>query len=225
MVTQPRTTPAGPPVHPGAASAIPAGQRLVPNFSGAFRAIELVEQLLEQFTNALETAKIPYAVVGGYAVAACVAAIDSGATRYTKDVDVLVRRSDLPRVTVAAEGIELVRGDDNGMVVFMRRSDTTPRRGVHVILAGERIRPGCSSIAPDIATSCRSSQGYTVINLPELLRMKLEAYRRHDQVHLEDMLRVGLIDAELAARLPTELLDRLRHVRDTMEWSTEPPKF
>jgi hypothetical protein len=39
------------------------------------------------------------------------------------------------------------------------------------------------------------------------------------------MLRVGLIDAELAAKLPADLLDRLRYVRDTMEWFTDPPKF
>ena len=64
-----------------------------------------------------------------------------------------------------------------------------------------------------------------VIELPELVRMKLEANRRHDQVHMEDLLRIGLIDAELAAGLPEDLRDRLRYIRDTMEWFTDPPAF
>lgn len=64
-----------------------------------------------------------------------------------------------------------------------------------------------------------------VVELLPLVIMKLNAFRRHDQVYLEDLFRVGLIDAKLAAQVPSVLLGRLRHVRDTMEWFTEPPKF
>ena len=55
--------------------------------------------------------------------------------------------------------------------------------------------------------------------------MKLEAFRRIDQVHVEDLLRSGLIDKSLAERLPEDLRNRLREIRDTMEWFTEPPSF
>jgi hypothetical protein len=47
--------------------------------------------------------------------------------------------------------------------------------------------------------------------------MKLTAYRRKDQVHLLDMLEVGLIDATWCDRLPPVLADRLRHVIATPE--------
>ena len=48
---------------------------------------------------ALEAAGVPYAVVGGSAVAAWVASIVPAATRTTKDIDLLVRRADLDRIT------------------------------------------------------------------------------------------------------------------------------
>jgi len=64
-------------------------------------AMERVEQRLKQVAAALDKAGIPYAVVGGNAVAAWVATVDPAATRTTKDVDLLVRRGDLDRITKA----------------------------------------------------------------------------------------------------------------------------
>ena len=45
--------------------------------------------------------------------------------------------------------------------------------------------------------------------------MKLTSYRRKDQVHLLDMLDVGLIDHTWPARYPQELAERLQHLIDT----------
>lgn len=45
-----------------------------------------------------------------------------------------------------------------------------------------------------------------------LVRMKLTAFRAKDQVHLDDLLRVGLIDASWKNRFPAELSDRLGRV-------------
>jgi hypothetical protein len=41
---------------------------------------------------------IDYAVAGGNAVAAWAAQVDEGAVRYTRDVEILMRRADLERV-------------------------------------------------------------------------------------------------------------------------------
>jgi hypothetical protein len=204
---------------------VPLWERLVPSFRAAFMAIERVEEQLHRFTKALDTAGVPYAVVGGNAVAAWVSTIDPDATRTTKDVDVLMRRCDLERAAKAVEPAGMIREEVLGIPVFLEKENPSPKRGVHVILADEPIRPGYPSLAPSVTSSRRSDLGFIVIDLAELVRMKLEANRRHDQVHMEDMLRIGLIDAGLAAKLPAELLDRLRYVRDTMEWFTKPPSF
>ncbi len=188
-------------------------------------AIERVEKQLRDFTAALDAAGVPYAIIGGNAVAAWVSTIDPDAIRSTKDVDVLLRRSDLDRAAEALEPIGMARDEVLDIPIFVERKNPSPKRAVHVILADEPVKPHETRPAPSVTAAVRSPQGYMVIELPELVRMKLEANRRHDQVHMEDLLRIGLIDAELAAGLPEDLRDRLRHVRDTMEWFTEPPSF
>jgi hypothetical protein len=56
-----------------------------------------VRERLLRATVALNQAGIPYAVVGGNAVASWAATVDEGAVRNTRDVDLLVRRSDRNR--------------------------------------------------------------------------------------------------------------------------------
>ncbi|MBI3835667.1 MAG: hypothetical protein HY287_15180 [Planctomycetes bacterium] len=197
---------------------------VTPDFKAAFMAIERVEEQLRRFTKALDAAGIPYAIIGGNAVAAWVSTIDPEAIRSTKDVDVLLRRSDLDRAADAVASAGLVREEVLDIPIFVEKENPSPKRAVHVILADEPVRSGCLP-APSVEMAVRSRQGYMVVVLPELVRMKLEANRRHDQVHIEDMLRVGLIDSKLASELPEDLLERLRYVRDTMEWFTARPIF
>ena len=59
------------------------------------RAVEKVRERLQRAARALEDANIPYAVIGGNAVAAWVARVDEAAVRNTQDVDLLLRRTDL----------------------------------------------------------------------------------------------------------------------------------
>jgi len=200
-------------------------RRVTPDFEAAFIAMEDVEQRLRRFTSAMDQAGVPYAIIGGNAVAAWVSTIDPDAIRSTKDVDVLLRRADLSRAARAVDGIGMELAEVSGVPMFLERENPSPKRAVHVIIADEPVRASQPRSAPGVESARRSHQGFQVIDLPELVCMKLEANRRHDQVHIEDLLRTGLIDAELAAQLPEDLLERLRHVRDTMEWLTEPPKF
>ena len=66
-------------------------------------AVELVRKRLLKVSSALDAAGLPYAVVGGNAVAAWVATIDVAAVRNTQDVDILLERSDLPAAIAALE--------------------------------------------------------------------------------------------------------------------------
>lgn len=199
--------------------------RDLPNIEWQVEEVNRVDRLLKTVTAALDSGGIPYAVIGGYAVATWIATRDVGAVRATKDVDLLLRRGDLDGAERVLGAIGFVRDEVMGIPVFLEAEDPLSSRGVHVVVANEKVRPNATTSAPDVSSVERVSSGFLVIDLPELVRMKLEANRRHDQVHIEDLLRVGLIDAELAATLPPELLERLRYVRDTMEWFTESPVF
>ncbi len=48
-----------------------------------------------------------------------------------------------------------------------------------------------------------------MVTLLDLVRMKLEANRDQDRVHLRDMIDVGLIGREILADLPPALANRL----------------
>ena len=64
-------------------------------FDRMFGAVEKVRERLERSCKALADVGVPYAVIGGNAVAAWVATIDDGAVRNTRDVDLLLREEDL----------------------------------------------------------------------------------------------------------------------------------
>ena len=54
------------------------------------RAVEKVQERLHRAAKGLEAHNVPYAIIGGNAVAAWVAKIDAGAVRTTRDVDILI---------------------------------------------------------------------------------------------------------------------------------------
>ena len=66
-------------------------------------AVEKVRQRLLRAARALKQAEVPYAVAGGNAVAAWVSRVDEAAVRNTQDVDIVLRRADLPAARKALE--------------------------------------------------------------------------------------------------------------------------
>src|SRR3954466_2321589 len=96
---------------------------------------------LQRVARALGAAAVPYALVGGQAVALWVATKDPAAVRTTKDVDILLRRDDLPKARAAAAGIALDYFEVAGVGMFLERSDPNPRKAVHILWSGEKVRP------------------------------------------------------------------------------------
>jgi hypothetical protein len=179
-------------------------------------AVERVRDRLNRATTALEAAGIPYAVVGGNAVAAWVATIDEGAVRNTQDVDILLRREDLDGAATALETAGFIRRLAVGVDLFLDGPQAKARDAVHVIIAGEKVRPEYATAAPDVAQFERPGSGsLRVLSLDALVRMKLTSFRRKDQVHLLDLLEVGLIDAGWTGKFDPELASRLQQLIDT----------
>jgi hypothetical protein len=177
-------------------------------------AVERVRDRLLRAAAALEAAGIPYAVVGGNAVAAWVASVDPAAVRNTQDVDVLLRRQDMDAATAALEKAGFVRRHVAGIDVFLDGPNAKVRDAVHVVIAGEKVRREYTAAAPDVAESEKPDQ-FRVLSLPALVRMKLTSFRDKNRTHLRDMLEVGLIDASWIRQLPHELGVRLQHLIDT----------
>jgi hypothetical protein len=177
------------------------------------RAVEKVRERLAKATSALEAAGVPYAVIGGNAVAVWVARVDVAAVRNTADVDLLVRRDDLEAARSALAAVGFVYQETLGVHLFLEGPQASAREAVHVLIAGEKVQPDYLLPTPDVAES-EASEHFRVVGLEALVRMKLTSFRRKDQVHLQDLIGVGLIDATWPARFPAELAARLRELLD-----------
>jgi hypothetical protein len=178
------------------------------------RAVEKVRERLLRATAALEAAAVPYAVIGGNAVAAWVAQVDEAAVRNTADVDLLVRREDFPAFRVALEEAGFTYHETLGVNIFLEAGQTSARDAIHVLFANEKVQDDDAAPTPDVAESEHLGR-YRVIRLEPLVRMKLTSYRRKDQTHIDDRIGLGLIDTAWLARLPDELAERLKYLLDT----------
>lgn len=178
------------------------------------RAVTKVRERLLRATAALDQVKVPYAVVGGNAVASWVATVDEGAVRNTRDVNLLVRRSDLSKVVAALEQAGFVAGEVLNVVMFRDGTEGKPSEALHLLFSGETTRPGDLLPAPEIQT-VDDPANFRVITLESLVVMKLVSNRRKDQVHIEDLIGVGLVDASWLTKLPPELGERLKQILDT----------
>src|ERR1700752_4499161 len=115
------------------------------------RAVEKVRERLLRASSALEKAGIPYAVVGGNAVASWGSAVDEAAVRNTQDVDLLLRRSDLEAATAALAQVGFVHRHVAGIDLFLDGPKAKARDAVHIVFAGEKVRPEYILPAPDTA--------------------------------------------------------------------------
>ena len=180
------------------------------------RAVEKVRERLRRTVAALEAAGIPYALAGGNAVAAWVSRVDEAAVRNTQDVDILLRRSDLPATIKAMATAGFTHRHAKSLDMFLDGPDAKARDSVHVVFAAEKVRPESLVPSPDV-TESEATATFRLVNLDALVRMKLTDFRDKDRTHLRDLIDVGLVDDGWTARLPKELSARLQSLLDTPE--------
>lgn len=185
-------------------------------FDRMFGAMEKVRERLERACRALGEAGVLYAVIGGNAVAAWVATRDAGAVRNTQDVDILLRIEDADRATEFLVKYGFRREQVFDVTMFLDGPDGKPSQAIHIMWANRKVKAEYVSPSPDPEKS-QDIDGKRIVDLHELVRMKLLSNRRKDQVHILDMIAVGLIDATWPARYESPLDDRLKTLLDDPE--------
>lgn len=171
--------------------------------------VERVEERLRRTVAILESAAVPYAVVGGNAVRIWVAQVDPGAVRATNDVDVLVREEDLERIQQIMGEHGFQYRELAGLSMFLEGNSDSVRNAVHLVYAKKFVRPDDFEPNPDIEPT-EYGDGIRTLPQERLVRMKLNSFRLKDRVHLLDMIQLGIIDESWLSRFPGPLAERLK---------------
>jgi hypothetical protein len=176
---------------------------------------ERVERLFElaaRLEQAFSAAGIEYRVVGGLAVYLYVEEAEPDAGRLTRDIDVVVRREDVQRIAEAVKPFGLEYRHTAGMDMLVDGNAPSAKRAVHLVFAGEKVRPEYEAPVPTFSES-RSVRGMWLVPLADLVRMKLTSFRAKDEAHLKDLDEARLITPDIEADLSPTLLERLRQMR------------
>jgi hypothetical protein len=179
-------------------------------------AVEKVHQRLLRATNALGNACVPYAVAGDAAIAAWVSRVDEAAVRNTQDVDIVLRRADLPVARAALEQAGFVYRHLASIDMFLDGPEAKARDAVHIVFAAEKVRADYAAPVPDVSES-EATETFRRLSLDALVRMKLTSFRDKDRVHLRDLMDVGLVDASWLEKVPVTLRPRLQELLDNPE--------
>jgi len=114
------------------------------------RAVEKVKERMRRVVEALNQAKIPYAIIGGNAVQYWVAQVDESVVRNTRDVDIILNETDLPRAIEALENAGFIYRRAAGVTMFLDGPDAKARDAVHVVFAGRKVRDEYPEPVPEI---------------------------------------------------------------------------
>ncbi len=171
--------------------------------------------ILHRITDPLTAADVTYEVIGGLAVLIHVEEADPTHSMLTRDVDIMIGRSDLKRVISVAEsqGFRFRHAAGMDMLLYGDKAINA----VHLLFSGEKVKPGQVVPNPALSPERKRLKGQEVWVIPvaDLVRMKLSANRDKDRVHIRSLDAAGLITPEIERGLPESLRARLQHVRET----------
>jgi hypothetical protein len=152
-----------------------------------------VHQTTRRLAKLLQKAGIPYAIVGGMAVNL------HGAERTTRDVDVLLTQEGFDRFQQEFIGSAFARMRGRSRRFVDRKNNVT----VDVLRAGKfpgSGKPGPIAF-PDPANVSVTIDNTRVINLPQLVQLKLAARRYYDFGDVVFLIRVHNLDESFANKL------------------------
>lgn len=172
---------------------------------------------LEQIVKALRDARVQFEVVGGAAVNAHILSSNRSRSFVTRDIDLLLNRSDLERAAKAGETLGYEAKKMMGGYALVRPGQDLGE-AVHLLFAGEKSKSTQPFPHPDLDPEEKElfAIRIPVAPLRDLLHMKLTSLRPKDIIHIETLDEVGLITAGVERQLQPALQERLKEAREVI---------
>lgn len=170
---------------------------------------------IERIVSALRDAGVPFEVVGGVAVNAHILALHRSRSFVTRDIDLLLHRSDLDRAAEAAKSLGYHAKKMMGGYTLIRPEQDLAE-AVHLLFVGEKSKSTQPFPHPELHPEEKRLFGIAIPVAPvrDLVHMKLNSLRPKDLIHLETLDDVGLITPALERELPSALHQRLKEARE-----------
>jgi hypothetical protein len=178
-----------------------------------FEAIDTLRNRQSSIVRTLDAAKIPYALSGSNATFVWIESVEESAVRFYRNVEFIIRRSNLNSVIEALSSIGLIPDQKADRIVFQDKPNRREHWSDRALFSGEEIVSNLCFV-PDTDPHVIIN-GVRVLPLQTLAKFQLERWTLDDNVDLRDMIDVGLIDANWPAKFRPELANRLQHLLDT----------
>lgn len=181
---------------------------------------------LGRILRVFELAGVPFELIGGVAVNVHLMRVAQRSRSFlTRDIDVLVRRSDLQTIIEAAssEGYE-ARKRTGGYALLQPGQSLS--EAIHLLFVGEKPKSSYPASNPDLRPE---EHVFLEMLLPvapvaDLIALTLNSLRPKDVVHLDILDEVGFITPEVEATLTPRLRDHLKLGRSQFERESAYPE-
>jgi hypothetical protein len=181
------------------------------------RTVHQIFDFVDRVVKTMKESGADYRIVGGISVFLHIAQVDPTHARLSRDIDIAVKRDDVPAIQESAErnGFQFKRERKHDQETFTLVDclDDKPRSDVHLIMAGEKARDDHPEAVPPLHEVCWTADGVKIAPLEDVVVMMLTSYRLKDRVHIQDMDSSGLISPDVESRLTPVLRQRLIDTR------------
>jgi len=151
------------------------------------RHVEQLFEVLSRVSTALRGANIEYRVIGGIAVYLYVAERDELAARMTRDIDLDVDRCELGPIAEAVRPYGFALRHVAGIDKLADSVKPSARSAVHLVMAGEKVRPTDIASHPGVIRASRDfrrylarpDRGLTPDEAHQFPLQRQSAYQRH----------------------------------------------
>jgi hypothetical protein len=138
--------------------------------------------------------------------------VDPLAARLTRDIDAVIKRTDIKAIAQVVKPFGLEFRHLASMDMLVDAQEPGARSAMHFIFVNEKVRQEYVEPVPDFSAA-PMIDGLLIAPVADLVRMKLTSFRDKDRVHIRDMDSVGLITNDIEANISEPPRLRLAQIR------------
>jgi len=166
---------------------------------------------LDQAVESMTAADVPFALIGGKAVAAWIISADGVNDLGLRPIDLLIHERDADRALAALDIFGYAHRKYRTQILLRNSDKSWDRGAIRLAYAGAQVRPEDLRPLPTPEQSCLV-EGYRCLELPTLVEMLLAQFRIIDKAHVRSLAENDLVNADWLDRIDPTMAKRLKAI-------------